>query len=102
MDAARDLVHEAGLELERAIAASDDCAAVRAARLALRGVLRDRGFVVADGASPGALEALLQEAGLRPPQGVLELAGGGAVEGSLARTAAAAAVTWASASLRVV
>jgi hypothetical protein len=97
MDAARDLVHEAGLELERAIAASDGSAAVRAARLALRGVLRDRGFVVAEGASPGALEALLQEAGLRPPRGVLELAAG---EGSVA--AAAAAVTWASASLRVV
>jgi len=109
MEPALELLHEAGSELERAIALAehagspDDAvraAATRSARLALRGSLRDRGINAAADLDAPALEALLQEAGLRPPRGVAEL-----VAGSLGRTeamtAAMAAVAWAASSLRV-
>ena len=109
MDVALELLREAGSELERAIALAEDpgspddvvrAAAARTAQLALRGVLRDRGINAVAGADPAALEALLQEAALRPPQGVAEL-----VAGSLGRTeamtAAMASVAWAATSLRV-
>src|SRR4051812_33852175 len=92
MDVALELLRDAGAELERAVALAEDpgsadaevcAAATRAAGLALRGILRDRGINAAAGADAPALEALLQEAALRPPEGVAEL-----VTGSLGRTEA--------------
>ena len=109
MERAVQLLDEAGRELERAIALAEDprtpddsvrAAAAAATRLALQAALRDRGLNAVDGLDPPALAALLQEAALRPPQGVAELLAGSPGRGQ-SMTAAMAAVAWAASSLRV-
>jgi len=105
------LLHEAALELERAVelargpARDDDVVegSARAVVLALRALLTDRGLAPGADVKPSALPSLLGEAGLKPPPGVMRLIDpdGAAVGSDEALTAAHAAVAWSSAALTV-
>ncbi len=106
-DPAATLFADAGTELERAVRLAEDPAttdqavlasARRAAGLAVRGILLERGGATAAGASDDALPALLLEGGLRAPGGVAELLLGEDAGRTPAVTAAMAAVTWSAAS----
>jgi hypothetical protein len=106
-DTAAALLADSGIELERAVRLAEDpsaedqavlASARRAAGLAVRGILLDRGIVAARRAGDEALPALLRESGLRPPAGVEQLLLGGGVDRTAAVTAAMAAVTWSAAS----
>ena len=106
-DPAATLFADAGTELERAVRLAEDPAAAdravlasarRAAGLAVRGILLERGSAAARPAGDEALPALLQDAGLRAPAGVVELLLGGDAGRTAAVTAAMAAVTWSAAS----
>ena len=106
MGAADQLLAKAGEQAERALAADDESAAIAAAaaaaRLALRGILADRGKPTPDDVSPDTIASLLADAGLHPPQGVEALAGLADPpprDRADALQAAGAAVTWAGTSL---
>jgi uncharacterized membrane protein YphA (DoxX/SURF4 family) len=107
MDTVRHLLADAQARLDTAIARAGDPdgealdLARDAAQLALRTVLLDRGIRAQPDTGPDALEALLAEAGVEPPETVTRVAGiGEPVAGEAeALGAASAAVMWAAASL---
>ena len=100
--AARTLAADASQQL--GVAVLESFWASRAALIAIRAVLADRGVTTRPDLEPPALAGLLSNAALSPPPGVTELLG---IEGpdpgrdeSLA--AASRAVAWSAAALRVI